>query len=86
MMLLAAAPTVSAVVQLSIISTVGAGMQTQVQWSREPGDPQTWDFIIDGGSGPSDVAAVLQAGDNTAGLISLVFPSAGLVPLLTDYP
>lgn len=85
MIILLFAPTVSAVVQLSIITEVAANIQVQVLWKREDGDPRVWDLRLAMDGQDKGVPTTVQAGDNLRGVASVIFPEVGLVQPLYLY-
>jgi hypothetical protein len=72
-------PTVSAVVQLSIITEVAANIQVQVLWKREAGDPGVWDLRLAMDGNDKGVATTVYAGNSLSGVAVVIFPGVGLV-------
>ena len=71
--------SVSAVVQLSIITEVAPNIQVEVLWKREHGDPRVWDLRLLVNDQVKGVSTTVQAGDGLSGVVSVVFPSVGFV-------
>ena len=70
-------PSVSAIVQLSIITPVAVDIQVQVLWTRENGDPDVWDLRLLLNGQVEGMATTVQAGDNLSGIAPVVFPGIG---------
>ena len=86
MMIFLFIPTVSAVVQLSIITPVAVNIQVQVLWKRENSDPQSWDLNLLLNGQPEGVATTVTAqGNALSGVVPVIFPGVGFVLPLTYY-
>lgn len=70
-------PSVSAVVQLSIITQVAVNIQVQVLWKRENGDPCIWDLWLLMDGQVKSMATTVEAQDSLSGVVAVVFPGIG---------
>jgi hypothetical protein len=75
-------PTVSAVVQISLITQVAANLPVQVLWTRAAGDPRVWNLRLAMDGNDMGVVTTIHAENNLTGVGVVTFPGVGFVQSL----